>query len=381
MKTCPYCKEEVREDALKCRYCQSSLVAAQPESADKGNVTYVVDRDLVRFGKFALSVLGIFTVVGLFLFGFRLNDMASQLTKAREDLVEAQSNLDSAQANLDTAQAIMNSRLEQLQMSSVQVENLQKKTEDLVERAERSINIIEERESRSKELLIAMQTFEGGSSVVVTTTTTDETQEWRLNGKLWQNGSVLKVGFMGGDEIIHETVRELANEWTDYANLQLDFIAEPEEAVIRISFEVGSGSWSYVGTDALDIAAENATMNINPNWPREQLRGSILSNFGHALGLLNEHQNPNAEIPWDEETVYAFYSEPPNFWSQAVVYRNLLERWPEGYFGIERAYDRDSVMHPAIDNALTVGDFETTMNSELSEGDKAWIEQLYPKDD
>ena len=44
MKTCPYCKEQVHEDAIKCRYCQSMLVQL-PESKtpQDDRVTYILD--------------------------------------------------------------------------------------------------------------------------------------------------------------------------------------------------------------------------------------------------------------------------------------------------------------------------------------------------
>ena len=75
MKICPFCKEQVHEEAIKCRYCQSMLLAPQlpePKQPEDGRVTYILDQDLVRFGKFAAAVLAIFLVFGGYLFGFKL---------------------------------------------------------------------------------------------------------------------------------------------------------------------------------------------------------------------------------------------------------------------------------------------------------------------
>src|SRR5262245_11709050 len=76
MKVCPFCKEQVLDGALKCRFCQSTLVAlpvAEAAPPDDRRVTYILDRDLVRFGKFAGAVLAMFLVVGASLFGIKLD--------------------------------------------------------------------------------------------------------------------------------------------------------------------------------------------------------------------------------------------------------------------------------------------------------------------
>jgi len=66
--------------------------------------------------------------------------------------------------------------------------------------------------------------------------------------------------------------------------------------MIRISFNPASGSWSYVGSDAIRVPSDNATMNFN--WidkgsaMTEGDRSVILHEFGHALGYRHEHQSP-----------------------------------------------------------------------------------------
>jgi serralysin len=200
--------------------------------------------------------------------------------------------------------------------------------------------------------------------------------------KRWKTGSILSAQFMDGDAKVHAKVQRVAEEWTDYANLRLDFqptTRAGEGPEIRITFKEGAGSWSYVGTDCLSVPANQPTMSLGfltPESPERECSKVVLHEFGHALGLIHEHVNPNADLPWDKEAVYQFYSGPPNFWTREVIDHNFLQK----YVGTYREFDPKSVMMYSFPARLFRGDFETTENSALSKSDKEFIAKLYPPD-
>ena len=113
-------------------------------------------------------------------------------------------------------------------------------------------------------------------------------------GKTWMNGSTLRVRFLGGTANEQATVREQSGWWAQVANLKFDF-NNAANAEIRIAFDSNDGAWSYVGTDCRSIPVNQQTMNLG-----FLDGGTTAHEFGHAIALAHEHQNPRGGIQWNE---------------------------------------------------------------------------------
>lgn len=214
--------------------------------------------------------------------------------------------------------------------------------------------------------------------------------------RVFQNAFLrpIRVAFNGGSPAVRHEIKRIAQDWADETNALTDPIERPRRfydpydldgalnfdfgyetpegfrfhtwsyedqqyaADIRIGFEDGQGFWSMIGTDATQpwIAPPGAaSMNLEglhgyapmpKNW-----RGTVYHEFGHALGLLHEHQHPTSEcgdalrleddegyqLALDEDDraipdvegrrpgVLTQLQHAPNYWSREDAQHNLQQ--------------------------------------------------------
>jgi len=196
----------------------------------------------------------------------------------------------------------------------------------------------------------------------------------------WIAGDPITVAFMAGDDTLKRRVTEVAQRWVaaGMANLRLVFNDAPD-ADVRIAFRAGDGSWTTVGTTCRKVAKDEPTMNfgwIDANSSEEDLRSVVLHEFGHAMGLIHEHQNPVAGIHWNREAVIRELSGPPNKWSvQEIEFNVLTPASPSDVTAT--AMDKDSIMMYPIPKTWTTDGFSAGFNSNLSDADQKFIRRQY----
>uniref|UniRef100_UPI0035CA25DE matrixin family metalloprotease n=1 Tax=uncultured Sphingomonas sp. TaxID=158754 RepID=UPI0035CA25DE len=200
------------------------------------------------------------------------------------------------------------------------------------------------------------------------------------NATKWQPGDTITVRFLGGSAGLRQRVRDVAKQWQTYANLTLSFV-DSGAAQIRIAFVQGNGSWSYVGTDCQHIIDQHEP-TMNYGWltdasPEDELRRVVLHEFGHAIGLIHEHQNPEGGIRWNKPAVIHDLSGPPNNWDEATIETNMFRV----YSGVDATnVDSTSIMMYPIPASWTEGGyFSAGLNSTLSATDKQKTEEVYPR--
>lgn len=129
-------------------------------------------------------------------------------------------------------------------------------------------------------------------------------------------------------------------------------------ANIRLAFDGidGPGYWSLIGTDSFDstiIAPNEASLELqgfDSGLPSDW-QGTVRHEFGHALGLMHEHEMPvggcDQDFKWEDDPgykptqdsygqyindlrgrkpgIYTMLAGAPNFWSKEKVDANMRQ--------------------------------------------------------
>ncbi len=198
-----------------------------------------------------------------------------------------------------------------------------------------------------------------------------------LTSKMWDPGQRLKIFFFRFDEVPIEKVLSKARIWANHCNVTFVRTFDIHESHIRISFEA-DGHWSYIGKDA-EQKKGVATMNFDLRWENinsEEFAGVVLHEFGHALGLIHEHQSPMAGFTWKKDYIYRELAKDYG-WPEEKVNINLFDNYdnePKKY----TLLDTNSIMAYYIPKEYTEEGIEFPKNIVLSKRDIEMIGKLYP---
>jgi hypothetical protein len=210
----------------------------------------------------------------------------------------------------------------------------------------------------------------------------------------------LRVCFFGGNQKLRATIAGMAKEWERPENsIRFDFgktgklrSCNPnggKEMQIRISFDK-NGFWSHLGTNGVVYVPQtDATMNFEKfaDKPVDQMtdyeRSAIRHEFGHALGLEHEHQNPHGhcEQEFNWARVYEWLEQQG--WSKDYIDFAMREITGDDLDMTD--FDRASIMlYYFPPDFYTKGEqsncYISTFNEAISPVDLNKIAERYPSD-
>lgn len=194
---------------------------------------------------------------------------------------------------------------------------------------------------------------------------------------LWAQGKALNVYFFDGENDLTNVTLKVASEWSEYCNITFTATNDVNKSHIRVAFKK-EGHWSYIGNAALAIPRNEPTINFElgkKDMHSLDFKRIVLHEFGHALGLIHEHQSPAAKMLWKKDYIYLIYST--NYgWSKEMVDRNLFNEFDRANLRYSEL-DKKSIMAYYVPKEYTENSIEFPLNYELSEMDKKYIGELY----
>lgn len=212
----------------------------------------------------------------------------------------------------------------------------------------------------------------------------------------------LRVCFFSGSQKLRAKVAKVASDWMrPELGIKLDFgkmddprkcdAAAGRENQIRVSFDK-PGYWSQLGQFAVQYTKqEEASMNFegfekfDPDELSDYGIGTIRHEFGHALGLLHEHQSPvggcDGEYNWD--FVYEYLQGPPNNWNKEQIDFNLKPFYGDDLMASD--FDKTSVMLYQFPDKYYIKGASSACyvpepNNNISQVDRAVVAYMYPAD-
>ncbi|KAK6535382.1 hypothetical protein TWF694_001843 [Orbilia ellipsospora] len=201
------------------------------------------------------------------------------------------------------------------------------------------------------------------------------------NNRRWLLEKIIPVKFLNGSEIMHQKVMQHASLWNEYSGVKFIFVSKEEEAYVKIGFGGDRTSWSLIGTNCKATGQNEESMHfglLTEESSDMDYSRTVLHEFGHALGFVHEHQQPNAVgIKWNEKQVYLDCAAEMN-WSEERVKEQILTPMSKN-FVTGTNFDNLSIMlYPIRKSWILEATEDIPCQTTLSPLDILAVQKWYP---
>lgn len=201
-----------------------------------------------------------------------------------------------------------------------------------------------------------------------------------LTSKWWSSKGVhLTVGFMESTpQDLQARIVAHMNEWGKYANVS--FVLTTTDPQVRITRAL-SGYWSYLGTDILHIAKNEATLcleGFTMATPESEFRRVVRHETGHTLGCVHEHMRSAIVNRIDVQKAIAYFRQTQG-WSPAMVMSQVLTPLAESSLMGTPDADETSIMAYNLPGIITKDGRPIIGGDDIAPQDIEFIGKIYPK--
>ena len=173
------------------------------------------------------------------------------------------------------------------------------------------------------------------------------------------------------------------NAWGRKANVR--FTETRGTGQVRIarldSPEDMAGYWSYIGTEILEIEADEPTLNLEGftmKTPESEFRRVVRHEAGHTLGFEHEHLRRQMVKRIDRAKAIAFYDEDQG-WTPEEVKEQVLTPLRDRSIMSTTEADPLSIMCYQIPGSVTKSGKPIAGGKDINKKDHAFAASIYPK--
>jgi hypothetical protein len=142
-----------------------------------------------------------------------------------------------------------------------------------------------------------------------------------------------------------------------------------------------AGYWSYIGTEILEIAAHQPTLNLEAftmNMPESEFHRVVRHETGHTLGFPHEHMRRELVKKIDPDKAIAYFGQTQG-WTPDEVREQVLTPIEESSLLGTVHSDAHSIMCYQIPGSITKSGKPIVGGTDIDAKDYAFAAAMYPK--